>query len=203
MALSPSRQEAQDEAKESVLDAAEECFSKFGTSKTSIANIVEISGVPRTTVYRPFKNRDAIIEGVMLRDVSRLLTDLFQYIAKFSSPEERIKELIIYTMESVVETPRLSAILTSDSALLVASSNRVFAQINFEESAPSPDFILTLVNDFSKIRRDISPDKIKEFLIQSVFGLLTLKTPAGLTKESRREYITNFVIPALFYSPGK
>ena len=201
MAKNLAKQLTHEEVKDAVLDAAERCFSQYGTSKTSIADIVETSGVPRTSVYRLFKSRDAIIEGVMLRDLSKLASGLFKHVSKFQSSEERVKELIIYAMETIADTPRLSAVLTSDAAILVSSSNRIFAQIDLKETAPNPEFVLTLINDLSKMRRDISPDKIKEYLIQTVFGLLTLKTPAGLSKKSRREYITNFVIPTLFYKP--
>lgn len=176
-----------------VLDAAEHCFLKFGPQKTSMADISTAANTSRATVYRYFKNRDAVIEGVMMRDAARLFREVLAHIEKFKSTEERVVESLIYAMEMIEKTPRLSSLLIPDAALVLSTSN-VYQRL---ELYTQPLFGSQYFNDFNKLRRDVSPNEMKEFLIQTVFGLLTLKTPASENSATRRNYLKNFLLPSL------
>lgn len=180
---------------DSILDAAEQCFSKYGTAKTNIADIADTANVSRATVYRYFKNRDAVLEGVMLRDAARLFEDMLVHIKGFDSTEERIVEALIFIMQVIEKTPRLSSILSADAAVLVASSAAIYQRL---ELFSQPLFNSgVFFEDLGKLRRDVSPDEMKEFLIQTVYGLLTLQTPASKSDKTRRKYLKTFVLPAL------
>ncbi len=195
MANKAATQEDIDSVRESILDAAERCFSQYGTRKTSMADISDTANISRTTVYRYFNNREAVLEGVMLRDVSKLFSKLLSHLSQFTSTEERVVETLIYAMKTIENTPRLVSLLTPDAALLAASSNEIYRRL---ELFSQPLFTHEIFNDLNKLRRDVSPDQLKEFLIQTVYGLLTLKTPASESEQSRRDYIENFVLPVLF-----
>jgi len=176
-----------------VLDAAEHCFLKFGPQKTSMVDISTAANTSRATVYRYFKNRDAVIEGVMMRDAARLFREVLKHIEKFKSTEERVVESLIFVMEMIEKTPRLSSLLIPDAALVLSSSN-LYQRLDLYTQ---PLFGSQYFNDLNKLRKDVSPNEMKEFLIQTVFGLLTLKTPASKTREKRRQYLKNFLLPSL------
>ena len=55
------------EARNRILDAASRCFDRVGVHKTTLADVAREAKVTRTTLYRHFENRDAIVVGVMLR----------------------------------------------------------------------------------------------------------------------------------------
>lgn len=192
--LENETQELDSTLEDRVLDAAEQCFLKFGPQKTSMADISTAANTSRATVYRYFKNRDAVIEGVMLRDAARLFRDVLKHIEQFKSTEERVVESLIYAMEMIENTPRLASLLIPDAALVVASSTSIYQRLDLYTHTL---FSSTHFSDFNKLRRDVSPNEMKEFLIQTVFGLLTLKTPASATSATRRKYLKNFLIPSL------
>jgi len=191
--LKNAAQELDTTLEDRVLDAAEHCFLKFGPQKTSMADISTAANTSRATVYRYFKNRDAVIEGVMMRDAARLFREVLKHIEKFKSTEERVVESLIFVMEMIEKTPRLSSLLIPDAALVLSSSN-LYQRLDLYTQ---PLFGSQYFNDLNKLRKDVSPNEMKEFLIQTVFGLLTLKTPASKTREKRRQYLKNFLLPSL------
>lgn len=179
---------------ESILDAAEKCFARFGVQKTSVGDISTAANLSRASVYRCFANRDAIIEGVMLRDAARIFKEMLLHIEPFESLEDRIVEALIFIMETIEKSERLTSILATDAALLIASSNTVYERLDL--------FTQPILNerhfkDLGKFRRGVTHNEIKEFLIQNVFGLLTLKTQASTGSEERRRYLRKFIVPAL------
>lgn len=179
---------------ESILDAAEKCFARFGVQKTSVGDISSAANLSRASVYRCFANRDAIIEGVMLRDAARIFNEMIQHIEQFESLEDRITEALIFIMETIESNERLTSILATDAALLIASSNTVYERLDL--------FTQPILNerhfrDLGRFRQDITPDEVKEYLIQNVFGLLTLKTQASKNVDSRKRYIRKFIVPAV------
>ena len=51
------------EARNRILDAASRCFDQVGVHKTTLADVAREAKVTRTTLYRHFENRDAIVVG--------------------------------------------------------------------------------------------------------------------------------------------
>lgn len=56
---------------ERLLDAVESCFDRYGIQKTTLADIASEVGVSRMTVYRNFKDRQALFDGATLRNLRR------------------------------------------------------------------------------------------------------------------------------------
>lgn len=62
-----------DQARDRLLDAAEECYSERGPSRTKMTHIAMKAGVHRSTVYSYFPNRDAVLAECFLRAVTAVL----------------------------------------------------------------------------------------------------------------------------------
>ena len=92
-----------------MLDAAEECFTRFGVSKTTVEDVARAAGISRATVYRYFSDgRDEIILGVVVRETDRYLTRLSSRIARQAGLAEAIVEYIsttclLYTSDAADE----------------------------------------------------------------------------------------------------
>lgn len=57
--------------KERILDAVERCFDQYGVQKTTLQNVADHVGISRMTVYRHFKDRQALFDGAALRNIRR------------------------------------------------------------------------------------------------------------------------------------
>lgn len=65
---SPEHLEAQ---RNRILDAAEECFIRYGFHAASMSRIAETAGVSQGLAYRYFKNKNAIILAIIERQLER------------------------------------------------------------------------------------------------------------------------------------
>lgn len=56
-----------------VLDAAEDLLRRFGLRRWSMDDVADCAGVGRTSVYRLFDSRDALVHAVLARELKRTL----------------------------------------------------------------------------------------------------------------------------------
>ena len=53
---------------DAVLDAAASCYLRFGVAKTTAADIAQVVGISRATLYRRFGSHEAIFLAVLARE---------------------------------------------------------------------------------------------------------------------------------------
>src|SRR5271155_1472623 len=61
------------DARERLLDAADECYARRGVARTRIDHIAEVAGVHRTTVYSYFPNKNALLSASFGRSARAIL----------------------------------------------------------------------------------------------------------------------------------
>ncbi|MBJ7328548.1 MAG: TetR/AcrR family transcriptional regulator [Solirubrobacteraceae bacterium] len=71
-----------DETTQRILDAGVAEFRAFGVRRASIDGIADRLGVSRTTVYRRFHNKDALVQAVMLREARQFVEGVREDIAE-------------------------------------------------------------------------------------------------------------------------
>src|SRR5688572_9191405 len=82
-----------DSTRERIIDAAEECFGRFGVAKTTVEDIAAAAGLSRATVYRSITGgRDELILAVVLRDLSRFLDALGERLRREKAVPDAIVE---------------------------------------------------------------------------------------------------------------
>jgi AcrR family transcriptional regulator len=59
-----------------ILDAAEQCFIKFGFHAASMANIAEAAGMSPGLIYRYFDSKSAIIRAIIERQLCTMRADM-------------------------------------------------------------------------------------------------------------------------------
>ncbi len=78
--------------REQLLDALERCFDRFGIRKTTLADVAEEAGVSRTTIYRYFPDRQALIDQVVLRNIDYQWATIGKMVKGASTLEEWLIE---------------------------------------------------------------------------------------------------------------
>ncbi|GLW63609.1 hypothetical protein Arub01_18530 [Actinomadura rubrobrunea] len=82
-----------DATRERIIDAAEECFARFGVARTTVGDIATAAGLSRATVYRGVAGgRDELILAVPLRTLRRFLDGLAERLRGLRSVPEAIVE---------------------------------------------------------------------------------------------------------------
>lgn len=79
-----------DERRDFILEAAARCFAREGFHATSVADVIEESGLSAGSVYRYFKNKDDLIGAIVEHYLSATLTEIQNVVEKATDPTEAV-----------------------------------------------------------------------------------------------------------------
>lgn len=110
---------AEDATAEAVIDAALRQFELFGLARTTMDDIARRAKVSRVTVYRRFAGKEALVDAVILRELRRFLADLEDAIEPLATPEEKLVEGFVFTLEALCRHRLLQRMLESEPELVL------------------------------------------------------------------------------------
>src|ERR1700730_2995069 len=94
----PSLRVRQAPARERILEAAYELFSRQGMRSVGIDSIVESSGVARMTLYRHFASKDALVLAFLERREERWIKDWLQREVELRAVHPRERLLAVFDL---------------------------------------------------------------------------------------------------------
>lgn len=106
-----------------MLDAARGEFERYGIRRTHMDDIARRAGVSRSTLYRRFPNKDALVETLVLRDTTVFFAELDR-VAADHDPRGAVVECFTRGVRLTQEMPLVARILESEPELIVALTTR-------------------------------------------------------------------------------
>src|SRR5690349_4360519 len=94
-----------EESRRRILDAAAEIAGERGYEGTSIATVSARSGLPASSIYWYFEDKDALIAAVIERSFERWLAALTLPGPEAGSPRERMTAMAGAVAEALLDTP--------------------------------------------------------------------------------------------------
>jgi len=85
--------------KDSIINAAQEIFSKYGYKKTTLDDIAQNIGKGKSALYYYFKSKEAIFKAVLEFEVGQLSEQLVNALAKENNPQRKLRTYILKRME--------------------------------------------------------------------------------------------------------
>jgi AcrR family transcriptional regulator len=119
-----------EESRRRILDAAAEIAGERGYDGTSIAQVSARCGLPASSIYWHFKDKDELIAAVIERSFHRWLA-VFT-MPTDGSPQERVTDLAVHIGKALLETPdflRLGLMLALEHRPKEPSARRMFFQV--------------------------------------------------------------------------
>jgi AcrR family transcriptional regulator len=101
---------------EAVLDAAADCYLRYGVAKTTAVDIARVAGMSRATLYRRYGSHESIFLAVLTRESEAMARDAEVHLAGIDDPSERVIEGMLFAIEEIRRRPVHAAVFTSDSA---------------------------------------------------------------------------------------
>lgn len=108
-----------DETRESIVDAALEEFLAYGLRRTTVDTVARRAKVSRATLYRRFKDKDALVQAVLVRESRRFFGSIADAVAGVSTVEERLVEGFVVGMRYARADRLLNRLLDSDAEALL------------------------------------------------------------------------------------
>jgi len=138
-----------------ILDAARQVFERYGTRRANVEDVARRAGISRSTLYRAYPNKEALLEAVLLRQFDDFLTELDRVAADLP-PQEAVAECFTRGMALTREIPLLARLAESEpetitaagaashSSLVLGSAERVASTLR-RSGATMPDAELQTV----------------------------------------------------------
>jgi AcrR family transcriptional regulator len=121
-----------EESRRRILDAAAEIAGERGYEGTSIATVSARSGLPASSIYWYFADKDALIAAVIERSFDRWLAAMSLPGPEAGSPRERITAMAIALAKALLEAPdflRLGLMLALERRPTEPTARAKFLQV--------------------------------------------------------------------------
>ncbi|CAM2898677.1 TetR/AcrR family transcriptional regulator [Prescottella defluvii] len=110
-------------AEQAMLDAAREEFERYGIRRTNMDDVAKRAGISRSTLYRRFPNKDALVEVLVLREAG-LFFDQLDALARNLDPAQAVVECFARGVQLTREIPLIGRILESEPEMMVEVTSR-------------------------------------------------------------------------------
>lgn len=108
-----------DEVGESIVDAAMEEFLDYGLRRTNVDAVARRAGVSRATLYRRFRDKDALVQAVLVRESRAFFGSIAEAVAGVATEEERLVEGFTVGVRYARADRLLNRLLASDPEALL------------------------------------------------------------------------------------
>ncbi|WP_067803085.1 TetR/AcrR family transcriptional regulator [Actinomadura formosensis] len=185
-----------DATRERIIDAAEECFGRFGVAKTTVEDIAAAAKLSRATVYRSVTGgRDELILAVVLRDLHRFLDRLTERLRSERSVSAAIVEGTLDAVEYVRGAPAIAHFLVPEAAghmqaAVVGAAEHVLALCC--------DYVRPYFERAQRqrtLRADIEVEGTVEFLFRIITSLIVMDRDRDA--DGLRRFLRTYVVPVI------
>lgn len=181
---------------ESILDAALECYTQQGISQTSIEDVAKAAGVGRTTIYRYVKNRDDLLNQVIVRDSQQQQQEMSALARYHNDFAQGTVDTIVYILRGRRLRP-INALLfgNSDDTLMgrVNLSPANFYPVAERWMAP----LFAMADDAGQLREGVSLQMASRWTARIVLSLISYPEEFLEDEEALREFLHHFLVPSL------
>ncbi|TDV36097.1 TetR/AcrR family transcriptional regulator [Actinophytocola oryzae] len=146
---------------ESIVDAALEEFLAYGLRRTNVDVVARRAGVSRATLYRRFRDKDALVQAVLVRECRRFFGSVADAVATRSTVEERLVEGFVVGMRYARADRLLNRLLASDPEALLPYLTTNGALV----VAAAREFLVWQGGSTAPVR-DRTPDGIAELFVR-------------------------------------
>lgn len=103
-----------------ILDAAQQVFEQYGARRANVEDVARTAGVSRSTLYRAYPNKEALLEAVLVRQFDDFLTEL-DTVAANLPPREAVVECFSRGLALTREIPLLARLAESEPDVVTAA----------------------------------------------------------------------------------
>ncbi len=106
----PKHRRRADKRPDEILDAALSCFMELGYAATRVEDIAERAGISKAAVYLYFESKQALIEGLVGRELAPIPDQAALAIASFPGPVRDILRQVMQIIATRISDPKTIAI---------------------------------------------------------------------------------------------
>jgi AcrR family transcriptional regulator len=179
-----------------ILRAAERCFAAYGPSRTTMIDVAREAGVSRPTVYRYFRDRDAVVIEVVVRRLRAAL----DYAARVIDPQAHLGVALLKGITLLVARGREDVMIRT----LVVEEDQDFTGVGVWSAALalSAEFwepLLVAARERQELREGLDVGEVCAWLAELLQFLVSRSDRDGAL--DTEVMVRQFIVPALLADP--
>jgi len=179
-----------------ILDAAMSCYEKLGAINTKVADILQASGVGRTTFYRYFKNREQVLAQAIIRDLENLMLQIQPVLAREEQVEGKLIEGMMFCLREFGRSPALRLLAVQNASDLIGDIGLNDKDLNyFGAEFCKPVFDQAVEENL--IRDGVNLEAFVEWVTRILISLQITPTQFQKDNIKMRLYLKTFLLPGL------
>lgn len=182
---------------EKVADSAMDVFWRKGFSATSIQDLVEETGLSRSSLYSTFKNKEELYQQALYRYQLKTQANI-DLLSSTGSVKKIISQFLSQIIEDEVTDSQHRGCLMANASLELAGHDEKVAKTviyNFERLKKVLESLIIRGQESSEIKVHSSPHALALFFVNTIQGMRVLSK--GCNEQNRREYLCNVAEIAL------
>lgn len=180
-----------------VADAAMHVFWRRGFAATSVQDLVEGTGLSRSSLYGAFESKQGLYEQA-LRRYEAITTSNVELLTGPGSAKELIEELLMRVVESELGDPQRRGCLVANATLEVAGHDAVVAALvadNFQRLQGALEKLIARGQQAGEVSAEKSPLALARFIVCTMQGMRVLGK--GTPAQQRRQCLLDVLGVAL------
>ena len=102
---------------EAILDAARDVFERFGAKRANVEDVARAAGISRSTLYRAYPTKEALLIAVIAREADAVFTDL-DAVAADLPPQEAVVECFVRGISLMRDIPVLGSLAETEPEVI-------------------------------------------------------------------------------------
>lgn len=170
-----------------IADAAMKVFWQKGYAATSVQDLVEGTGLSRSSLYNTFENKHKLYQEALKR-YQAITTANIQRLTGDASVQQRIHQLLTSILEDELSDPQQKGCLVANAALELAAHDEMVAQHvqhNFQRLQQALMQLIVYGQLSGEISSDKNPEALAYFLVNTIQGMRILSKGSDLKERQK------------------
>ena len=103
-----------------ILDAAQRVFEQYGARRANVEDVARAAGISRSTLYRAYPNKEALLDAVLVRQLDAFLAELDK-VASGLAPQEAVVECFTRGIALTREIPLLARLVETEPEIITGA----------------------------------------------------------------------------------
>ncbi|TSD57046.1 TetR/AcrR family transcriptional regulator [Variovorax sp. KBS0712] len=180
-----------------IADAAMNVFWQRGYAATSIQDLVEGTGLSRSSLYSTFENKQGLYQKALQR-YEAVTTANVELLAGPGSPKDLIRQLLMRIVADELGDPQQRGCLVANATLELAAHDEAVAALvahNFQRLQKALEKLLQRGLQSGELAIGKSPRAMARFFVNTMQGLRVLSK--GSPTQQRRQCLLDVIDVAL------
>lgn len=179
-----------------ILDAALACYRDKGIGGTHLDEVATTAEVGRTTLYRYVRNRDDLLNKVLLRDAQEQQAEMSVVTRYHDNLADSLVDSIIHIMRGRRTRPMNALLFGEGNEAVIDRIN--LSPANFypmAEQILAPQF--RQAQERGEIREGVTLQLATEWVTRVILSLVTFPDSYLNDEDALRSFLRSFLVPSL------